>query len=200
MTTSIWLRLRRLVWLWIWLSGAFCNPPATVAYDRQSQTPIAYDTSGESGFGYDAPPALPRREKKNGTTADCISFAKFTEFLAAEAAGSRALVPMSENLFANGTSRTVAGYEVYGNAGLVGNTYNVNVLGLYAQDGSQGLRALSSAFKAEAQAAGASRISISGNTIINPGISGLSPAAAQRFGFQLQNINSQTIILTAPIP
>ena len=39
--------------------------------------------------------------------------------LAAETAGSRALVPMSENLFANGTSRTVGGYEVYGNAGLV---------------------------------------------------------------------------------
>jgi len=114
--------------------------------------------------------------------------------------GTRALVPMSENLFANGTSRTVAGYHVYGNAGLVGETYNVNVLGLYAQEGSQGLRALSTAFRAEAQAAGATRISISGNTIINPGISGLSPAAAQRFGFQLQNVNNQTIILTAPIP
>jgi hypothetical protein len=46
--------------------------------------------------------------------------------------GSRAWVPMVESLYNLGTVRTVAGYQVWGNAGLVGSTYNVNVLGLYA--------------------------------------------------------------------
>lgn len=103
---------------------------------------------------------------------------------------------MAENLFVNDTERTIAGYNVWGNAGLVGNTYNVNVLGLYAKAGSQGLGALAGALRAEAAAAGATRISISGNAIINQGLAGLSQRAAVRYGFQLTRVNNQTILLT----
>jgi hypothetical protein len=117
---------------------------------------------------------------------------------AAETSGSRALVPMAENLYGIGTERVVAGYKVWGNAGLVGETYNVNVLGLYATAERQGLGALVKALRAEAASAGASRISISGNAIINQGIAGLTEQAAARFGLRLTRINSETIILSGP--
>jgi hypothetical protein len=103
---------------------------------------------------------------------------------------------MAESLFIGGTERTVAGYAVWGNAGLVGTTYNVNILGLYATAESQGLRALIGALRSEAAAAGATRISISGNAVINQGLAGLSQRAAARYGLQLERINGNTIILT----
>src|SRR5207245_1651354 len=43
--------------------------------------------------------------------------------------GSTALVTMSEASYATGSVKNIAGYEVAGNAGLVGKTYNVNVWG-----------------------------------------------------------------------
>jgi hypothetical protein len=57
---------------------------------------------------------------------------------------------MANATFNTGTIRTVAGYEVAGNAGLVGQTYNVNVWGLYATENSQGLFSLANALRAEA--------------------------------------------------
>lgn len=179
------MRLRlRLLWLTAF-SALFLVAPlasqAMDAYDCPCQA--TNDHAAKPVLAYDTATVLTANKSGCPAINPCSLLAICAESLAAETAGSRALVPMSENLFANGTGRTVAGYEVYGNSGLVGNTYNVNVLGLYAQDGSQGLRALSSALKAEAQAAGASRISISGNTIINPGISGLSPLPLNALAF-----------------
>jgi hypothetical protein len=60
----------------------------------------------------------------------------------------------------------MAGYEVGGNAGLVGHTYNTNIRALYATEDAQGLGALANAMKTEGSAAGATSISISGNAII----------------------------------
>jgi len=119
---------------------------------------------------------------------------------AGAAAGSGAVVPMAESLYQIGTVRNVAGYQVWGNVGLVGNTYNVNVLGLYAQQGSQGLRALATALRVEAQAAGATQISISGNAIVNPGLARMTPGMAARLGFQIERVNAESIILRGVIP
>ncbi|HVX91250.1 MAG TPA: hypothetical protein VHC20_06550 [Candidatus Paceibacterota bacterium] len=114
----------------------------------------------------------------------------------AAAAGGRALIPAVDAVYAGATERLVAGYNVWGTAGRVGSTYNVNVLGLYATEGSQGLGALVGALRAEAAAAGASRISIQGLAIINEGLAGLSARAAARFGLQLERVNGNTIILS----
>jgi hypothetical protein len=116
---------------------------------------------------------------------------------AARAGGaSRALVPSVDAVYAGATERLIAGYNVWGTAGRVGTTYNVNVLGLYATEGSQGLGALVGAWRAEAAAAGASRISIQGLAIINQGLAGLSARAAARYGLQLERVNGNTIILS----
>jgi RHS repeat-associated protein len=114
----------------------------------------------------------------------------------AGASGSRALVPAVDAVYATATERVVAGYDIWGNAARVGSTYNVNVLGLYATEGSQGLGALVGALRAEAAAAGASRISIQGLAIVNEGVAGISARAAARYGLQVERINADTIILT----
>jgi hypothetical protein len=53
------------------------------------------------------------------------------EALPALVEAGEALVPMADAAYA-GTIRTIAGYEVAGNAGVVGSTYNLNIWGLYA--------------------------------------------------------------------
>jgi hypothetical protein len=102
---------------------------------------------------------------------------------------------MENAAFNYGTVRTVAGYEVGGNAGLVGNTYSVNVWGLYSTTESQGLGALANAFKAEATSAGATQISITGVAVRNVGIANLNPAIAARYGFTVETVNGTTIVL-----
>lgn len=52
---------------------------------------------------------------------------------------------MADAAFNTGTIRTIAGYEVGGNAGLVGSTYNMNIWGLYATEDAQGFGALANA-------------------------------------------------------
>lgn len=119
--------------------------------------------------------------------------------VAGAGAGGRALVPMAEAAYATGTVRSIAGYEVAGNAGLVGNTYTMNIWGLYRTEGAQGLGALANAIRAEASAAGASSISISGNAIINTGIANMNPAIAARYGFAFSRVNPTTIMLQGTV-
>jgi hypothetical protein len=106
---------------------------------------------------------------------------------------------MANAAFNTGTTRTIAGYEVAGNAGLVGQTYNVNVWGLYATENSQGPFALVNALQSEASAAGASQISITGNVVGNSSLLNMSPAVAGRLGFQFQQINPTTILLQGAV-
>lgn len=84
------------------------------------------------------------------------------------ASGSTALVPMEDALITTGNVRTIAGYEGGGNAGLVGTNYNVNIWGLYSTPNSQGLGAFTQALRAEASAAGATGLNITGVAIRNP--------------------------------
>jgi RHS repeat-associated protein len=111
-----------------------------------------------------------------------------------------AIQPMADAAFGTGTIRNVAGYEVGGNAGLVGQTYNVNIWGLYATQDSEGAFAFVNALKSEASAAGASEISITGNAVVNQSLLNISPAAAGRLGLEVQQVNTTTILLRGTIP
>ncbi|SRR5213594_3772292 len=96
MTTSVWLRIRWLLRLWILLVATPFNSPAIFAYNASQQAMVAYDGRAESAIGYGAVSVLIQRENKNATNGDRVLFAKFAKFLAAErvAVGeSRALVP-----------------------------------------------------------------------------------------------------------
>ncbi|MER9832607.1 hypothetical protein NKJ51_30465 [Mesorhizobium sp. M0134] len=110
-----------------------------------------------------------------------------------------ALVPMAAAVYP-GTVRTVAGYQLAGTAGLVCTTYSVNVWGLYATKTPQGLRALVNALKAEAKAAGAKDISISGNAVVNSGIANMNPAIAGRYGLSFSQVNADTVMLQGSVP
>jgi hypothetical protein len=86
----------------------------------------------------------------------------------------------------------VRGFRIFGNKGLVGNTYTRNILLIEAQTkGAVPFRHLLNSFEAEALSAGASRISITGHAVINQGF--LSPALAQRFGYTMRLINDETV-------
>jgi hypothetical protein len=88
----------------------------------------------------------------------------------------------------------VTGFRIFGNKGLVGNTFNRNIVLIQAKKkGAVPIGALVRAFEAEARAAGATRLSITGHAVINPGF---TPAVAQRFGFTFRQVNEETIELT----
>jgi RHS repeat-associated protein len=111
-----------------------------------------------------------------------------------------AIQQMADAAFGTGSIRTVAGYEVAGNAGLVGQTYNVNVWGLYATKNSQGLVSLSNALRAEAGAVGASQISITWNAVVNEGLLNISTRLAGRLGFTINQVKPTTILLQGAVP
>ena len=128
--------------------------------------------------------------RARGTTAGIAT----SETVAGTAVSEPNLVqPIAQAIEASGTVRNVAGYQVWASAGRVGSTYNVNVLGLYATENSQGLRALLGALRSEAVASGATTISISGSAIINPSIGNISEAAVSRFGLSIIRVNPETI-------
>ncbi len=110
------------------------------------------------------------------------------------------LVPMEDASYYGGTLRNIAGYEVAGSSGLVGNTYNMNIWGLYSTTDSEGLFSLANAIRNEASAAGALDVSITGNAIINQSIMNVSPTMAARLGFDIELVNSETIILRGSVP
>ena len=120
--------------------------------------------------------------------------------LSAAEDGTAALQPMADAAYQTGTTRIVAGYEVGGNAGLVGNTYNVNIWALYQTSNPQGPFALVNALSAEASAAGASQISIVGSAITPTStLQGLTPGIAGRLGLQFQQISPTTILLQGAV-
>jgi hypothetical protein len=115
-------------------------------------------------------------------------------------ASGGALVPMGEAAYSFGSFRQIAGYEVAGTSGLVGSTYNLNIWGISSNGTGLGLSSLVRNLRAEAAAAGATRISIVGVEIINRGFLKLSPAAAARFGLDVKVVNNKTIILQGSLP
>jgi hypothetical protein len=124
------------------------------------------------------------------------------------AGGSQALVKMEEATFQAalryGGVRTVAGYRLYGTAGRVAGTYNVNIFLWEAPEGQTlGIRSLSaflSALRAEASATGATDISIWGGSIYNPSIANLPVEITARwYGLSVSHINPTSIFLRGPV-
>jgi hypothetical protein len=105
--------------------------------------------------------------------------------------------PAAEELLQQATRlppERLNGFRIFGNKGLVGQTFQRNILLIEAEvKGAVSLRQLIAAFEAEARAAGASRLSITGHAVINQGF--LNPAIAQRYGFVFRLINKDTIEL-----
>lgn len=82
----------------------------------------------------------------------------------------------------------------YGNKGLVGEVFHRNILLIEAEKkGAVPLRALLNSLEAEARAAGAVRLEITGHAVVN---AGFTPAVANRLGYAFRQINPQTIELT----
>ncbi|HEV7571879.1 MAG TPA: RHS repeat-associated core domain-containing protein [Thermoanaerobaculia bacterium] len=116
--------------------------------------------------------------------------------------GSGLPVVASEETFRQAVvagSEKLAGFSIDGTKGLVGATFNRNILGLTADvKGGSSIAGLFSALEAEAKAAGATKLSIVGHAIINGKL--LSPEIAKRFGYQFNEINKDTIQLMKVIP
>jgi hypothetical protein len=203
MTMNVFQRFRWLLGLWMLLAAVIFVPPATFAYDALNQLTVAYDGSGESDAGYDAVSVPATSEKKSGVTGDRVLFAKFERFLAAKEAP---LVRGADEAFnsalfqeATRTVENVGGFRLYGNKGLVGDTFTRNVFLVEAETkGAASLRGFVNALEGEARAAGAKQLSIVGHQVINPGF--LNPAVAQRFGFTFRQVNETTIQLVKPLP
>jgi RHS repeat-associated protein len=139
-----------------------------------------------AGVGTLAPAALPTITASSST------------FGAAVASSAGAIVPMAYATYEYGSQTTLAGYDIAGTVGMVGDTFTMNVWALYATDASQGLGALSDAIVAQAEEAGASSISISGNAIINEGLANpaLMSRLAQMYGWTYQQVNATTLTLS----
>jgi hypothetical protein len=93
--------------------------------------------------------------------------------------------------------RNVSGFRVWGNAGLAGETYNINILLLEAESkGAVPIGRLVGAFESEALAAGASRISVGGYDIVNSKLAALleNPALAARYGYAVEKIGDNVFM------
>jgi hypothetical protein len=114
---------------------------------------------------------------------------------AATRGGSRALVNAGDEVLNQAAftgAEVVNGFRVFGNKGLVGRTFNRNILLLEAEQiGARSPRGLLRAFEAEARAAGADELSIVGHGVINPKF--LNPKLAERLGYQFEQINPDTV-------
>lgn len=110
-------------------------------------------------------------------------------------APNRGLVNAADEVFEqalrNGPE-SVAGFKIYGNKGLVGDSYARNIFLIEADaKGTNALRGLTNALEAEARAAGAKELRIIGHAVINECF--LNPRIAERFGFSFRRINEGTI-------
>jgi hypothetical protein len=92
----------------------------------------------------------------------------------------------------------VHGFKIFGNKGLVGTSYQRNILLLEAEKvGATSPRALLRAFEVEARAAGASELRIVGHAVVNEKL--INPGLAQRLGYRFRQINGETIELVKPL-
>jgi hypothetical protein len=92
----------------------------------------------------------------------------------------------------------VNGFRIFGNKGLVGTSYQRNILLLEAEKvGATSPRTLLRAFEAEARAAGASELRIVGHAVVNEKL--VNPGLAQRLGYTFRQINGETIELVKPL-
>jgi len=107
---------------------------------------------------------------------------------------------LNKSLFEDGANfiEKVGNYKIYGNKGLVGDTYTRNILLIETEANAKkslsGFKTMVQQLENEAKAAGASRISIGGYEVYNKGF--LSPSVASKMGYKIEVINDSTVILT----
>jgi hypothetical protein len=95
--------------------------------------------------------------------------------------------------------QNLAGYNLAGSWGMVGDTYTMNISIISSTPGAaQGGQALTDALVSQAQAAGATSISVTGNMVTRAGF--FNQSYMESFGWSWQQINSSTIQLTMPLP
>ena len=119
----------------------------------------------------------------------------------ADRAASTAMVLSKEAAFHAGLVQTVAGgpeivsgFKILGLKGLVGNVYVRNVFSIDAiKKGAVPLSTLVQSLEAEARIAGASKLEIAGQAVINKGF--LNPSIARRYGFAYSKAGD-TVFLT----
>ena len=114
---------------------------------------------------------------------------------------STALVDQTYDLYSRaefqiltGTAERVAGYEILGTKGLVGSTYQRNIIQI--RTGAKGivpLRRLINELEKEARDAGATSLRIVGSYIVNKRL--FNPEVARRLGFEFHRINNSVIEL-----
>ena len=109
--------------------------------------------------------------------------------------GTTSLATMGNAYRAAGGVTRIAGYEVAGVFGKVGNTFNANIWGLYRTKASKGMFSFIKSLEAQAKASGANRISIVGTHIVNPTF-----YRGSRLGYNITQINSTTVRLTKLLP
>jgi len=131
--------------------------------------------------------------KSVGSVANVASDAATTANTAKR--GGSSLIALEEAAFVaalkNGPE-TISGFQVFGNKGLVGKSFNRNIF-LLESNKRQSIAKLLKAFEAEAKAAGAEVLNIKGLSVINPKL--INPKVAEKFGYIFRQINEDTIEL-----
>jgi RHS repeat-associated protein len=113
------------------------------------------------------------------------------------AAGSTASVAGSASEIFSG-AQSLAGYNIAAAWGMVGDTYSMNISLLVATEDAEGLGALTDAIVSQAQAAGASNISVTGSMVTEEGF--FNSALAARYGWTYEQVDSSKFMLTMPLP
>jgi len=93
--------------------------------------------------------------------------------------------------------QVLAGYKIGGTWGMVGSTYTMNIWGLVATENAEGLGALTDQLVGQAEAAGASDISVTGSLVTRQGL--LNQSYVESYGWTFQQIDANTINLTMKI-
>ncbi len=142
------------------------------------------------------------------TTSSRLYLAALFSFLAVVGSGSiaagdfvvapnRGLVNAADEVFEQARKNgpeSIGGFKIYGNKGLVGDSYARNIFLVEAETkGAASLRGLTNTLEAEAKLAGAKDIRIIGHAVFNKGF--LNPKIAERFGNAFRQINDETIEL-----
>ncbi|MFV0536236.1 MAG: RHS repeat domain-containing protein [Dysgonomonas sp.] len=108
---------------------------------------------------------------------------------------SNSLVHLGEETLRQGAFngvKIVAGYEVWGTKGLVGNTFNMNIFYLENTGLGTNMVRFLRTMENEAISAGASKISIYGSSVINPRL--LNNGAVSRLGYTYEEIGQSVIL------
>jgi RHS repeat-associated protein len=100
------------------------------------------------------------------------------------------------DLIQGAESEVIRGFEVWGTSRIVGGTFERNIVGLFAEKvGRTSPRAFLRELEAQAVAAGAKELRITGKAVINEKLLNLDPRLLGRLGYTVKRIDKDTIVL-----